>query len=42
MHQSDDPKKNPFSSFFGYIFQEYVGLLLEDTFVGDDVLPEIT
>jgi len=41
IHQSDDPKKNPFSNFFGYVFQEYVGLLLEDSFAKGDVLPEI-
>lgn len=42
IHQSDDPRKNPFSSFFGYVFQEYVGLLLEDTFAKEYILPEIT
>jgi len=41
MHEKDSPKKNPFSGFFGYVFQEYVGLLLEDTFGKEDVLPEV-
>ena len=40
-HQRGSPGENPFSRFFGFVFQEYVGLLLENEFDSQHLLPEM-
>jgi hypothetical protein len=37
----EEGHKNRFRSFFGHVFQSYVGLLLRDVLPHEDVLPEV-
>ncbi len=37
----DRAKENPFSAFFGEVFEQYVGLVLENTFPKEAILPEV-